>query len=112
MENYSHVPPYIDSTIEQYYFAKSDIDNTRINPDFTLLFPYLLLSYSVRYYDKKRNIDKTIHEWAISQKPDTFGKINWEKNQIIDQSKIKTEWKYSCSKNYKTLVSGFGKISE
>ena len=92
VENYTPNPPYIDSKIEQYYVGLADFMNTNeMGLDVTPLLPHLLLNYEVRYFDKKREIDKKEKYWAISPEPNQLGVIDWKKNIIIDQSEILPE---------------------
>ena len=72
-----------------------------------------MLNYSVRFYNKKWSIDKTVNEWAISQEPDDLGQINWNNNQIIDQTKILSEPNLQGDKlAYSPLSGNFKNISE
>jgi hypothetical protein len=84
-------PPTIDPSIEQFYI---DVNNlVYINkpdsiPGKIQLVPTLLLKYSVRFFDKKRDIDKIEKHWAITPEPNNLGEIDWSQIETLDSRLI------------------------
>jgi hypothetical protein len=98
---YTNAPPNIDPKIEQYYIERSlDIRfSPRVGSASELgkiqLVPTLLLNYSVRFFDKKRGIDKTEKQWALAPDPNNLGEVDWSRIETIDSRIIHDKPLYS-----------------
>lgn len=94
----SSAKPNIDPKIEQYYIELPKRDFTSgglVAQGKIQLYPTLLLNYSIRFFDKKREIDFVEKHWAIAQEPDSLGKIDWSQLLTTDPSFIYNKLDYS-----------------
>jgi hypothetical protein len=95
-DDYSDLPPSIDPKIEQYYVQLLGTGGVGQFVDGKImLYPALLLNYTVRFYNNKRGIDKTVKNWAISPEPNSLGVIDWSQIQVIDPLMIHSQPLYS-----------------
>ena len=112
---FTNNPPNIDSKIEQYYVELSASQSKlggRGDGKIHLL-PSLMLSYQVRFFDKKREIDKTISKWVVAPEPNNLGEINWDQIMEIDPQKIYTQPVYSTENLvYHEIPSQYNTIKE
>jgi len=84
-------PPTIDPSIEQFYIDGTNlvsINKPASIPGKIQLVPTLLLKYSVRFFDKKRDIDKIEKHWAITPEPNNLGEIDWSQIETLDSRLI------------------------
>jgi hypothetical protein len=84
-------PPTIDPSIEQFYIDGNNlvyINKPASIPGKIQLVPTLLLKYSVRFFDKKRDIDKIEKHWAITPEPNNLGEIDWSQIETLDSRLI------------------------
>lgn len=84
-------PPTIDPSIEQFYVDGTNlvsINKPASIPGKIQLVPTLLLKYSVRFFDKKRDIDKIEKHWAITPEPNNLGEIDWSQIETLDSRLI------------------------
>jgi hypothetical protein len=84
-------PPTIDPSIEQFYIDVNNlvyINKPASIPGKIQLVPTLLLKYSVRFFDKKRDIDKIEKHWAITPEPNNLGEIDWSQIETLDSRLI------------------------
>jgi len=84
-------PPTIDPSIEQFYIDGTNlvsINKPASIPGKIQLVPTLLLKYSVRFFDKKRDIDKIEKHWAIAPEPNNLGEIDWSQIETLDSRLI------------------------
>ena len=90
--------PNIDPEIEQYFIDSAG--QVSINRPESIhgkiqLVPTLLLNYSLRFYDKKRGIDKKETHWALAPEPNNLGEVDWNRIQAVDPSLIRDKPIYS-----------------
>ena len=84
-------PPTINPSIEQFYIDGTNlvsINKPASIPGKIQLVPTLLLKYSVRFFDKKRDIDKIEKHWAITPEPNNLGEIDWSQIETLDSRLI------------------------
>jgi hypothetical protein len=112
---YASSPPNVDPKIEQYYIelsAKNFGVNERVDGKIRLL-PSLLLNYRLRFYDKKRGIDKTSTNWVIAPEPNNLDEINWCQIRDIDPNTIHHQPLYSIANIvYNQIPSQFNTFKE
>jgi len=86
-------PPNLDPEIEQY-FVRIDVEN---NPaqDKIVLYPRVLFNYSLRFFNRKRGVDKRVKRWVITPEPNDLGMIDWSRNKIIEERQIGERPPYS-----------------
>ncbi len=112
---FTNNPPNIDSKIEQYYIELSTGQSKlrgMVDGKVRLL-PSLMLNYTVRFFNKKRGIDKTITKWVIAPEPDNLGEIDWDQILEIDPQIIYTQPVYSTENLvYHQIPSQYNTVKE
>jgi hypothetical protein len=112
---YTNNPPNIDSQIEQYYLELSTghrKPESRVDGKIRVM-PSLMLNYTVRFFNKKRGIDKTISKWAVAPEPNNMSEINWGQIREIDPQIIYTQPVYSSDNLvYHHIPSQYNTVKE
>jgi hypothetical protein len=112
---FSTSPPHIDPNIEQYYVElKNEKPIGSDTRDGKILFnSSLLINYKLRFYDKKRGIDKSTSRWVVTPEPDKLDQIDWSRNQAIDPNAIYSKPLYSDNSiAYNQIPSIFNTVKE
>jgi hypothetical protein len=90
---FSNNPPNLDPNIKQYYVR---LETDRIQAqEKIVLYPRVLLNYTVRFFNRKRGVDKREKRWVITPEPNDLGLIDWSINKIIDERQINETSPYS-----------------
>jgi hypothetical protein len=94
---FSSRPPYIDPRIEQYYIELTSGESfeSKTRDGKIVLHPSLLLSYKLRFFDKKRGIDKSTSHWVVTPKPNRLNQIDWHEIKFVKPNTIYSRPLYS-----------------
>jgi hypothetical protein len=111
---FTSTPPSIDPKIEQYYIELPKEHQYRDRVDGKIrLVPSLLFKYQLRFYDKKRGIDKITTNWVIAPEPDNLNEIDWDQVTEIDPKTIYDQPIYSPENIvYDQIPSQYNTIKE
>jgi hypothetical protein len=92
-------PPSITPNINQYFLSainetqidrrlRNELGNIKIQERKLLFKPNILARHTIRFYDKKKEIDKLSNHLRISPEPNQQGIINWGLMKEIDPNDI------------------------